>query len=210
MSFKYTVKDSAGHAAATAKETGKTDTVMRATVTLRTPDLPKDELLVEQTYLADTKILPVWKDYTGAGVKIAQFEPADVGGTTKEIFDFRHEDLQQNVDAAWLARATEGERAGEGPARTLPRIMPPWSRGYGCPTTARYGGCCYDATLAGYNWMQTTCKNLAKMKDNDIANNSWGVLRAVCSPEHLFADAVTDAVTKRRQSSRHGHCGCCG
>jgi Ca2+-binding RTX toxin-like protein len=198
MSFKYTVKDSAGHAAATAKETGKTDTVMRATVTLRTPDLPKDELLVEQTYLADTKILPVWKDYTGAGVKIAQFEPADVGGTTKEIFDFRHEDLQQNVDAAWLARATEGERAGEGSedvasnhATMVAGVMVAANNGEGTV------GVAYDATLAGYNVDANNLQNLAKMKDYDIANNSWGVLRQF-APLNTFADAVTDAVTNGR------------
>lgn len=47
---------------------------MKAAVYLRTPDLPTAPLVTDQWYLSEANILPVWKDYSGKGVRIAQFE----------------------------------------------------------------------------------------------------------------------------------------
>ena len=46
-----------------------------------TADLSEDPLLADQWYLSETNVFPVWKDYTGKGVKIGQFEPGMLFGT---------------------------------------------------------------------------------------------------------------------------------
>jgi len=117
MGFKYTIQDSQGHDAAVVDiiQTPEPENVpMKAAVYLRTPDLPSDSLVVDQWYLTQANILPVWKDYTGAGVSIGQFEPGGSFAVTKEIFDFRHLDLKANVNPAWLANATP-EQGGAPP-----------------------------------------------------------------------------------------------
>ena len=87
---------------------------MKGTVWLKTADVPTDPLATDEWYLSDANILPVWKDYTGKGVRIGQFEPGGDFSTTKEVLDYRHPDLAPNIDANWLAEASAGNRAGEG------------------------------------------------------------------------------------------------
>ncbi|GAB3625466.1 hypothetical protein GCM10027419_03120 [Pandoraea terrae] len=115
MRFKYTVADAKGNPAAivTRVATGE-QASMRAAVFLKTSDLPSDNLVTDQWYLNDTNVLPVWRDYSGKGVRIGQFETNGAFGNSKEILDFRHPDLKDNIDPVWLADATPGRRAGEG------------------------------------------------------------------------------------------------
>ena len=115
MGFKYSIQDSQGNQAATVTQLGTGATaVMRAAVYLKTPDMPADPLVTDQWYLTEAEIFPVWKDYTGRGVRIGQFEPGGSFAVTKEVLDFRHPDLQPNIDPIWLANATPGQLAGEG------------------------------------------------------------------------------------------------
>jgi hypothetical protein len=81
---------------------------MRGQVFLTTPDMPTDALFTDQWYLNDINVLPVWngnggQGYTGRGIRIGQFEPGMPFSTGPEVFDYRHPDLQGNVDMAWLA-----------------------------------------------------------------------------------------------------------
>jgi len=76
---------------------------LKATVTLKPLDLPTHPLFAEQRYLNDVKVVPVWKDYTGKGVRIGQFEPGAPFQTETTTFDYRHPDLRANADQAWLA-----------------------------------------------------------------------------------------------------------
>ena len=61
--------------------------------------MPTDSLFVDQWYLTDAKVIPVWKDYTGKGVRIGQFEPSGPYAVSKEILDYRQSDLQANIHA---------------------------------------------------------------------------------------------------------------
>jgi Ca2+-binding RTX toxin-like protein len=76
MSFKYGISDSASNPAAAVVDinSGKT-APMRGTVALSAPNVPVDPLAVQEWYLSDANIVPVWQDYTGKGVRIGQFEP---------------------------------------------------------------------------------------------------------------------------------------
>ena len=108
MSFQYKVADSKGNAGALVIQRGTEETAeMKSTVVLRTADMPADPMMVEQWYLTDSNILPVWKDYTGKGVRIAMFEPGGDFSVTQEIFDYRHYDLNSNVDSSVLCSFDE-------------------------------------------------------------------------------------------------------
>lgn len=176
MGFKYTVENASGGQVTEVvdRATGQTAT-MRAAVYLRTPDMPRDPLTVDQWYLSAANILPVWRDYTGKGVRIAQFEPGGPFATTKEIFDYRHSDLKANVDPFWLANPTPGQLAGEGSegrfsnhATLVAGVMAAANNGEGGV------GVAYNATVAGY-WIDAEdFSALDQMQRYDVVNHSWG------------------------------------
>lgn len=175
MSFKYSVADAAGHAAITVQNlTNGQTAAMQATATLLTPDLPADPLLAQEWYLNDTDILPVWKDYTGKGVRIGQFEPGGQFATQPEIFDYTHSDLARNVDPAWLAtQTTNGTLPTEtsNHATMVAGVMVAANNGQGGV------GVAYDATLGGYYLANngSDLSGLGHVVSYDISNNSWGL-----------------------------------
>lgn len=173
MSFKYTVADAAGDAAATIQDlnTGQT-APMRASVTLLTPNLPTDPLLSKEWYLTDSDILPVWTDYTGKGVSIGQFEPGGTFAVGPEVLDYNQPDLVPNIDPAWLASQ---EATGTLPtefsdhATMVAGVMVAADNGSGAV------GVAYNATVAGYYLANNGSdqSGLGHMASYDIANNSW-------------------------------------
>jgi subtilisin-like proprotein convertase family protein/LysM repeat protein len=178
MGFKYAIED-ANHNQTKIGVSGSNTTVtMKAAVYLKTGDIPNDPLVVDQWYLTDANIIPVWKDYTGKGVKIGQFEPGEPYAVTKEVLDYRHPDLQQNIDPDWLADPTN--LAGDGSeekfsthATLVAGIMVAAKNGEGAV------GVAYDATVAGHfmdegELTDVEHGSLTKMKDFDVVNNSWG------------------------------------
>ncbi|MBD2814656.1 S8 family serine peptidase [Xenorhabdus sp. Flor] len=174
ISFKYGVTDAAGNPSASVVDLNSGETApMRATVTLLTPEVPRDPLTAQEWYLSDTHILPVWKDYTGKGVRIGQFEPGGKFSTGPEIFDINHPDLVANVDKAWLqTQQTNG---------TLPdQVSNHATMVAGVMVAAKNGiggvGVAYDATLGGYYLANSGADlaGLGNMVSFDIANNSWG------------------------------------
>ncbi|MGG1945544.1 putative Ig domain-containing protein [Trinickia sp. NRRL B-1857] len=173
MSFKYSVADAAGNGSATVQSLANGQTApMRATATLLTPEVPTDPLAAQEWYLSDTNVLPVWKDYTGKGVHIGQFEPGGKFAVGPEIFDYNHPDLAPNVDPAWL----ETQRANG----TLPTATSNHATMVaGVMVAAKNGsggvGVAYDATLAGYYLANngSDLSGLGHMVSYDIANNSW-------------------------------------
>ncbi|WP_248764375.1 MULTISPECIES: S8 family serine peptidase [unclassified Pseudomonas] len=180
ISFKYGVVDSAGNGAASVMDlsSGKT-APMRAGVTLLTPEVPLDPLAAQEWYLSDTNVLPVWKDYTGKGVRIGQFEPGGQFATTPEIFDIQHPDLAPNVDQAWLK--TERDKG------SLPGVVSNHATMVaGVMVAAKNGiggvGVAYEATLGGYYLANNgnDLTGLGHMVSYDVVNNSWGF-------EHDFA-----------------------
>ncbi|WP_309475921.1 MULTISPECIES: S8 family serine peptidase [Pseudomonas] len=176
MGFKYTVADAKGNEASDIVDmaTGESAT-MRAAVYLRTADLPSDPLVTDQWYLSQANILPVWKDYTGRGVKIAQIETNSPFGTTKEVLDYRHADLKDNIDEDWLANATPGQLAGEGSEGKFSEHA---TLVAGVMVAARNGegsvGVAYDATVAGYWINKDDFSNMSRMREYDVVNHSWG------------------------------------
>lgn len=182
MSFKYrTVDEKNLYATVTNNATGQTEP-MKATVYLQTPDLPSDPLAVQQWYLADIDVLPVWKDYTGKGVRIGQFEPGSRYATTPEVFDYRHPDLQPNADKHWL-NTWDAQGANAAP-QTFSNHA---TMVAGVMVAARNGeggvGVAYDATLAGHSiqdsgleltrFNEELTRTLALFRNYDVVNNSW-------------------------------------
>ncbi|VVE67449.1 Bifunctional hemolysin/adenylate cyclase [Pandoraea anapnoica] len=176
MSFKYTVADAKGNPAATITQisTGEA-AAAKAAVFLKTTDLPSDELVTDQWYLGDANILPVWKDYSGKGVRIGQFETNGSFGTSKEILDYRHSDLKDNIDSEWLAQASPERQAGAGDDG---KISEHATLVAGVMVAARNGtggvGVAYGATLGGHWLAAKDMSSLARMKEYDVVNHSWG------------------------------------
>lgn len=183
MGFKYKVKDAQGNFTEVSNgATGQTEP-MKAAVYLRTSDLPSDPLAVEQWYLSDVNVLPVWKDYTGKGVKIGQFEPGGAFSAGPEVFDYRHSDLQPNADKTWLNTLDANGRNDTPQTFSSHATMVA-----GVMVAARNGeggvGVAYNATLAGHYIQgeglevgklgQEITNALAKFKNFDVVNNSWG------------------------------------
>ncbi|RAW73401.1 MULTISPECIES: S8 family serine peptidase [unclassified Photorhabdus] len=174
ISFKYGVTDAAGNPSASVVDLSSGETApMRAVATLLTPEVPLDPLAAQQWYLSDANILPVWKDYTGKGVRIGQFEPGGKFATAPEIFDINHPDLATNVDKAWLqTQQTNG---------TLPNVVSNHATMVaGVMVAAKNNtggvGVAHDATLGGYYLANdgADLAGLGHMVSFDIANNSWG------------------------------------
>ncbi|HBS58147.1 MAG TPA: hypothetical protein DEA44_02650, partial [Firmicutes bacterium] len=205
MGFKYTIADAKGNSAATVIDpnTGQTAT-MRAAVYLKTTDMPSDPLVTDQWYLSEANVLPVWKDYTGKGIQIGQFEPGGDFSTTKEVLDYRHPDLKNNIDPTWLASATSGNLVGEGAegkysnhATLVAGVMVASQNGEGSV------GVAYDATVAGH-WLPKNdfaglAAALSKMKWYDVVNNSWSAspnftlsTEPVGTQAKEYVDAVQD------------------
>lgn len=176
MGFKYTVADAKGNEASTIVNMGTGESAtMRAAVYLKTSDLPDDPLVTDQWYLSQANILPVWKDYTGKGVRIAEIETNSAFGTTKEVLDYRHADLKDNIDQNWLANATPGQMAGEGSGG---KFSDHATLVAGVMVAARNGegsvGVAYDATVAGYWLNKDDFSNMSHMYEYDVVNHSWG------------------------------------
>nr|WP_261803737.1 S8 family serine peptidase [Variovorax sp. PAMC26660] len=183
MGFKYKVQDAEGHFTEVSNSaTGQTEP-MKAAVFLQTGDLPSDPLAVEQWYLSDVNVIPVWQDYTGKGIRIGQFEPGGAFSTGPEVFDYRHPDLQPNADKAWLSKLDANGRNDTPQTFSSHATMVA-----GVMVAARNGeggiGVAYNATLAGHyiqgeslevgKLSQEISNALAKFKNFDVVNNSWG------------------------------------
>ncbi|MHC8316157.1 S8 family serine peptidase [Pseudomonas sp. LB3P31] len=172
MKFKYDVTDEAGNPTISVAnwKTGEM-ALMRATASLLTPDVPTDPLTNSQWYLNDINVLPVWKDYTGKGVRIGQFEPGGEFSTASEIFDTQHPDLAANVDQSWL----QAQRTGQ----TLPSLVSDHATMVaGVMVAAKNAlggvGIAHEATLGGHYLARGTyMPGIGKMLGYDIANHSW-------------------------------------
>jgi subtilisin-like proprotein convertase family protein/Ca2+-binding RTX toxin-like protein len=174
LSFKYGLVDEAGNPATSVVDlkTGEL-APMRATVTLLTPEVPTDPLAAHEWYLSDIDVLPVWKDYTGKGVRIGQFEPGGEFSTGPEIFDIQHPDLAPNVDQAWL----QTQRTNQ-PQPVLVSNHATMVAGVMVAAKNSLGGVgiAHEATLGGH-YLANSGEDLAgmgKMLGYDIANHSWG------------------------------------
>lgn len=74
---------------------------MTATVYLNTPNLPTDLLFDSEWFLQAADVIPVWKDYTGAGISIGIFDPSG-------NVDFSNPDLAPNAGQSIKIDGTPG------------------------------------------------------------------------------------------------------
>ena len=219
MGFKYKVQDAQGNfSQVTNSATGQSEP-MQAAVYLQTSDLPTDPLAVEQWYLADTNVFAAWgtaaeqaagQGYSGKGVKIAQFEPGGAYSTGPEVFDYRHPDLQQNADKNWLNTLD-----AQGNNATPQTFSDHATMVAGVMVAARNGqggvGVAYNASLAGQyiqgeglevDALSAEITNaLAKFKNYDVVNNSWGATANFdinVTPVGLLETGILDAITNGR------------
>ena len=173
---------------------------VKATATLRTPDKPTDPLSVEQRYLTDANVVPVWQDYTGKGVRIGQFEPDAPFQADTMVFDFRHPDLQANADQAWLASGT-APTSFSNHATQVAGVMAAARNGEGVV------GVAYDAKLTGISVGAAGSSSerdwsvLSQWKHYDVVNNSWNMsgnfaanylLQAYSTIDNSLADAAAN------------------
>jgi len=161
MSFRYTVRDLDGHRTADPAE-----------VHLQGEDLPKDPLLAQQWHLAQANVLPVWRDYTGRGVTIGQFEPGGDVANTRLILDLRHRELAPRLNQAWRVNAAAGYRSGSERDHSNPHATVVAAVMCAANNEEAGVGVAHGATIGGH-WMHND-DSLAAMRHYDIANNSWG------------------------------------
>lgn len=174
MSFNYEVKSVEGDSALSVLDLSSGESAtMRATVVMRSADIPHDPLFTQQTYLNEINVIPVWLDYTGKGVRIGQFEPGGEFATAPEIFDIQHPDLVANVDPHWLATQ---KKTGELPDE----ISNHASMVAGVMVAAKNQvggvGVAYEARLGGHYLSNdgADLTTLGKMSSYDVVNHSWG------------------------------------
>ena len=209
ISFKYGVVDAAGNPSAMVVNLGTGQTApMRANVTLLTPEVPLDPLAAQQWYLSDTHVLEVWKDYTGKGVRIGQFEPGGEFAVTPEVFDIQHPDLAPNVDKAWLqTQQTNGTLPGvvSNHATMVAGVMVGAKNGIGGV------GVAHDATLGGYYLANKgdDLTALGHMVSYDIANNSWGFENdfAISNLHQGFINTASSLTSNAQYAAHNGRGG---
>ncbi|KIP15197.1 proconvertase P-domain protein [Burkholderia sp. MSHR3999] len=209
MSFKYGVADAAGHTSAVVQDLNSGQTAaMQAEVSLMTPDLPTDPLLAQEWYLSDADILPVWKDYTGKGVRIGQFEPGGQFATGPEVFDYTHPDLAPSVDQAWMAsQLVNGTLPTETSqhATMVAGVMVAADNGTGGV------GVAYNATVAGY-YLANSGSDLSGLGHEvsyDIANNSWDFTNdfAVSNMQNGQINTASALITNAQYAADNGRGG---
>jgi hypothetical protein len=156
--------------------------------------------------LKDINVLPVWKDYTGKNVKIAQFEPGMPFSTGAEVFDYRNPDLQANVDQNWITDPNANlTQTFSNHATLVAGVMVAARNGEGAV------GVAYDAKLSGHyiqgTGLEVSAMNqeitnaLAQFKSYDVVNNSWSSTANFdinVIPVGTLEQGILDAVTQGR------------
>lgn len=171
MQFKYKIADSRYEMEVIDLAKGERAPI-RAVVSLLTSDIPSDPLVTQQWYLNDANIFPVWRDYTGKGVHIGQFEPPSEFAIGPEILNYEHPDLAANVDSVWLAdQKAKGvlPSAFSNHATMVAGVMVAAKNGVGIVGVAP------NAKIVGYalDNRGADIKALGHMAEFDIAHHSW-------------------------------------
>lgn len=172
MQFKYSICDAKGNSFQVTNYANDEKIAMRATAFLLTPDIPSDSLITQQWYLSSANIIPVWRDYTGKGIRIGLFDPRDKEDVGPEVFDYTHPDLVENVEPMWFAAqkakgvlpTTFAEHA-----TSVAGVMVAAKNGEGMVGVAP------DAKIISYS-VDPTFKSmnaLGYMSNTDIVNHSW-------------------------------------
>ncbi|WP_158271819.1 S8 family serine peptidase [Methylosinus sporium] len=192
MKFKYHISDSAGKTGALVQQVGTTNTAeVTGTVYLNTPDQPTEELFDQQWYLPETNILPVWKDYTGAGVRVAVFDPSGNA-------DLTHQDLAANAGDSTKVNGNTGVEKYGSHATLVAGVIGAARDGRGVV------GVAYNANISSIAIPTDSSANLNNLrlwKNYDVVNNSWNIAPAFADSFLKYPDyegAYLDAVNLGR------------
>lgn len=193
MGFHYRTSDSAGNASSfVINETTGESAQLKGTVFLATPDVPGDPLTVKQWYLGEINAYPVWKDYTGRGVRVAIAEPGGPFSLGPEVFDYRHPDLKANASMLWMNRSAIPQDFSNHATMVA-----------GVVAAARNGeggvGVAYNAQLAGEFVAGGREFPFPTFSTYDVVNNSWGLVGAsVASSSGLWVNDFYRPVAEGR------------
>jgi subtilisin-like proprotein convertase family protein len=164
-SFRYHVKDSSGQDGMVVNQIGTTSTAeMTATVYLNQPSQPTDPLFDKEWFLQAADVIPVWSDYTGAGVTVGVFDPSG-------NVDFSNSDLAPNAGQSVRIDGTPGVDQLGTHATLVAGVIGAANDGTGAV------GVAYGATIASEALGIGTDANLTNIfdwKNYDVVNNSWG------------------------------------
>ncbi|WP_315765884.1 MULTISPECIES: S8 family serine peptidase [unclassified Bradyrhizobium] len=163
-SFRYHVQDTSGNKGAVVQQVGTTNTAeMMGTVYLNTPDLPTDTLFDSEWFLRAASVLPVWKDYTGAGVNVAVFDPSG-------NVDFSNPDFVYNAGRSIRTNGSPGVDQVGTHATLVAGVIGADRDGQGAV------GVAYGATISSVAIPQDAAAGLGNLLDwsqFDVVNNSW-------------------------------------
>ncbi|EFO34067.1 proprotein convertase P [Roseibium sp. TrichSKD4] len=178
-SFSYRIADEHGNNGIQVGVTGTDLTAeMTGKVTLVLEHHPEDPQFLEQWYLPEINVLPVWKDYTGQGVTVGVFEPGPWDAEDYGQIDYSHPDLLPNIDQ----EALRTQNPNIEPTQHATLVA-------GVIGAARNDigsvGVAYNSTLASEGISEKDISALRKWGDYDVANNSWG-------PEDQFGNSISD------------------
>ncbi|KGM39698.1 hypothetical protein JY96_05760 [Aquabacterium sp. NJ1] len=209
LEFSYTIQDreSAPHAAPIVNliNDPSQQGIMKARVVLvpAGSDAPTDPGYSAQWYLGAVDAPAVWKSgYTGKGVNVLVLDPPGTYSVGPEVADLNNPDLMPNRAATFQDTTAHSKHA------TLVA---------GVIAAARNGegsvGVAYDAKLDSISLpsgsIATLGSTLARMRDYDVVNNSWGYDEAWntvgASPQYAQQkEALADAIEEAATSGRRG------
>ena len=200
MSFRYRVQDNHGNDGVSVNQAGTDITAeVNGTVYLNTPSQPTDPLFDKEWFLQAADVIPVWQDYTGAGVSVGVFDPSG-------NVDLSNSDLQENAGSEVQVDGEPGISQLSNHATLTAGIIAAARDGEGIV------GVAYNATISSEAFGATSTPeeagNLADWQNYDVVNNSFGpsppfgdnFLNMDANGQNAYATAFLDAASK----GRHG------
>ncbi len=178
--FSYRIQDSQGNNGLQVGVRGTEQTAeMTAQVTLLLDHHPEDPTFLDQWYLSDINVLPVWSDYTGDGIKVGVFEPGPWDAEEYGQIDYSHPDLLPNIDAESLRTQNPNIEPTQH-ATLVAGVIGAARNDIGSV------GVAYDVTLGSEGIRESDMNSLLNWRNYDVANNSWG------QEDVLFNNVVAD------------------
>ncbi|MGO4713340.1 S8 family serine peptidase [Bradyrhizobium sp. 2TAF24] len=192
-SFRYHIQDNKGNNGAIVQQVGTANTAeMTGAVYINTPDMPTDTLFDSEWYLPATNVLAAWRDYTGAGVNVAVFDPSG-------NVNFANPDLASNAGTSTRLDGSPGVEQLGTHATLVAGVIGAARDGSGAV------GVAYNATIHSVALPTDATQNLNNLrlwKNYDVVNNSWGFSPAFVDNfigNASYKQAFVDAVTQGRQ-----------
>jgi len=142
-----------------AKETGSNSCI---TTHLLNYEHPRDEYFVDQWYLFSTNVLPVWKDYTGMGVKIAVYDDDCI---------LKHADLGTVNSSKSLCEPQSSRQHALAVAGIISAI----------PNTIGTIGIAHNAKVESiqFSLTNTSSYGFSWASEYDVISNSWAQMKII-------------------------------